>query len=229
MSLAVIGAGLGRTGTASAKIALEQLGLGNCYHMGEVWRHPHHFPLWVEAAAGNRPWEQLFDGYNAAMDYPACSFWRELAEEYPDAKVLLTVRDANRWFDSTQATIMSPAILEWLKASPYRAMFEATVWADFGDRINDRDFMLPYFEQRVEEIKQALPSDRLLVYEVKQGWQPLCDFLDVPIPDGPFPHANSREETARLIEEMISAEPDAPSNDKLKELVAEVFPEQGGN
>lgn len=229
MSFAVIGAGLGRTGTASTKIALEELGLGNCYHMGEVLRNPDHPQLWVEAAAGHRPWKQLFAGYSAAVDYPACCFWRELADIYPDAKVLLTVRDANRWFDSTQATIMSPAILEWLNASPFRAMFEATVWADFGDRIHDRDFMVPYFEQRIEEIKQALPSERLLVYEVKQGWQPLCDFLGVPLPDSPFPHVNSREETARLIEGMISARPDEPSNDKLKELVGEIFPEQGSS
>ena len=226
MSLSVIGAGLGRTGTASTKLALEALGLGNCYHMGEVMKRPDHPALWVQAAAGQRPWDQIFADYRAAVDYPACCFWRELADEYPDAKVLLNVRDANRWFDSTQATIMSPPMLAWLKASPFAEMFEATVWADFGDRIHDRQFMVAYFEQRNEEIRTTLPSNRLLVFDVKQGWKPLCEFLGLPEPDSAFPHVNSREETARLIEQLINAQPDKPMDETLKNLVSEMFTEE---
>lgn len=227
MALQLIGAGLGRTGTASLKIALEALGLGKCYHMGEVLMNQSHIGLWSEAADGNADWEQLFDGYGAAVDYPACAFWRELADYYPSAKVLLSVRDAERWFESTQATIFSPKFVEWGKSSPFGRMAEKAVFADFGDHRHDRDFMVPYFERRTEEIKAALPEDRLLVYEVKQGWEPLCEFLGVPVPDRPFPRVNSRAETAEMIKTMIGSA-DGTIPDDVRDLVGDAFGEKPG-
>src|SRR5437870_2958107 len=108
MALKVIGAGLGRTGTLSLKLALEELGFGPCHHMAEVMLHLESVPLWIQAADGNPDWEAIYKGYAATVDYPGCFFWRELEKFYPDAKIILTVRDPEQWFESTQATIFSP-------------------------------------------------------------------------------------------------------------------------
>jgi hypothetical protein len=229
MPLQLIGAGLGRTGTASLKVALEELGLNKCYHMAEVMLNPSHMQLWTDAADGNADWERIFDGYAAGVDYPVCAFWRELAEYYPSAKVLLSVRDAERWFESTQATIFSPRFREWAQGTPFGVMGEKIVYADFGDRIEDRDFMVGYFERRVAEIKTAIPVDRLLVHEVQQGWAPLCEFLDVPVPDKPFPRVNSREETAQFIETLMSSSTDGTIGTEVQDRVGVLLDESADN
>lgn len=203
MSLRIVGAGLGRTGTLTLKTALEQLGLGPCYHMREVIDDPSRAPLWVEAAKGRADWERIFAGYSATVDYPGCTFWRELADLYPEAKVLLSVRDPDRWFESTQATIFSDAWNQKCMNSPMAQFFELTVYRDFGDRIHDRVFMTDYFRRHVADVERTIPKERLLVYEAREGWDPLCAFLDIPVPDEPFPHVNSREE-------MLAGHPDGP-------------------
>jgi hypothetical protein len=195
----VIGAGLGRTGTLSLKVALERLGFGPCYHMLEVMEHPQHVPLWVAAARGDAvDWEELFAGYQATTDWPACAFWRSLVAAYPAAPVLLTVRDPGRWYDSVRDTIHaishrelpSPEGLPAAMAQ-FREMVETVVWqGTFGGRFEDRDHAIEVFRRHTEEVRRALPPKRLLVYEVGQGWEPLCAFLDVPVPDEPFPHLN---------------------------------------
>lgn len=202
MPLKVIGAGLGRTGTLSLKVALEQLGIGRCYHMTECFPDPAAPPLWVEAAHGRADWNAIFEGFSATVDYPACTFWRELSAFYPQAKVILTVRDADKWFDSTQATIFSAPLREQLRGSPLADFFGTTVFRDFGDRIDDREFMVDYFKRRNAEVESALSGERLLVYDVAQGWEPLCRFLDVPVPDAPFPRVNVREDLASLISDV---------------------------
>jgi hypothetical protein len=199
MPLKVIGAGLGRTGTMSLKVALEQLGIGRCYHMTECFPDPAAPPLWVEAAKGRPDWEAIFKGFSATADYPACSFWRELSAFYPEAKVVLSVRDADKWFDSTQATIFSPPLIEQLKGSPLREFFDGAVIGDFGDRIHDRDFMVDYFKRRNAEVVAALPKGRVLVYDVAEGWEPLCRFLEVPVPEAAFPRVNVREDMEALL------------------------------
>ena len=206
MSLQVIGVGLGRTGTASLKVALEQLGFGGCYHFGEIGKNLSHAGQWLSAAGGNPDWERIFEGFGAAVDYPVCNFWEELAEAYPEAKIILTVRDANNWFDSVYTTIFSPMFIDWFKKGPSWEFFKNTVLRDFGEKVHERNFMVPYFEQRNASIKQTISDERLLVYEVKQGWEPLCNFLGLPIPDEPFPRVNSREETERLVK-MVSSQP----------------------
>lgn len=200
MPLKLIGAGLGRTGTLSLKMALEQIGYGRCYHMGEVMQNPDATSLWVQAADGNPDWEAVFDGYTAAVDYPACSFWRELAAYYPSAKVLLSLRDADKWFESTQETIFSEKISGMLRQSPMKEFFEKTVWKAFGARISDRKFMIEAFKRHNEEVQRAIPKERLLVFEARDGWEPLCKFIGLPVPDMPYPHANSREELAAMID-----------------------------
>ncbi|HEV2703412.1 MAG TPA: sulfotransferase [Steroidobacteraceae bacterium] len=194
MPLKLIGAGLGRTGTVSLKLALERLGIGPCYHMTELFMHLDHAPEWVKAADGKPDWERLFAGYSSTVDFPGCTFWRELTHQYPTAKVLLSVRDPDEWFDSTQATIFSDASTVTLQASPLREFFEKTVWQEFRDRIHDRGFMVEAFRRHNTEVERSIPPERLLVYQIGQGWEPVCEFLGVPVPDLPFPRANTREE-----------------------------------
>jgi len=224
MSLRVIGAGLGRTGTASLKVALEQLGVGRCYHMREVMVNSRDADLWIRAADGNPDWDQLLGDWGATLDYPACSFWREQADYYPSAKILLSTRDANKWFESTQATIFSPAWVGWTKNSALGEFFEKAVWNNLEGRIHDREFMVPYFERYVEDVVETVPKERLLVYEVKQGWEPLCEFLGVPVPGTPFPRVNTREDTLRALESMIATPADT-SLQQMKERADDLFTE----
>jgi hypothetical protein len=162
--------------------------------MREVFDDPAKPAFWVAAARGKPDWPAIFDGYRATLDYPGCSFWQELTAFYPDAKVLLSVRDPDSWFESTRETIFSAEWNEMCMNSPMREFFKLTVYDAFGDRIHDRAFMTEYFLRHSAAVKAAIPNDRLLVYDVRDGWEPLCTFLDVEIPAAPFPHSNTREE-----------------------------------
>jgi hypothetical protein len=197
MALKVIGAGLGRTGTLSLKLALEQLGFGPCYHMTEVLMEPSRGAGWLAAADGQPDWNAIFAEFESTVDYPGCVFWRELAQFYSSAKVLLSVRDPQDWFDSTQQTIFSDEHNKPLVKSALSEFFDKTVFKAYGDHIHDRDFMVAAFRRHNAQVEQAVHKNRLLVYEVAQGWPPLCKFLGVPIPDSPFPRVNSREERVR--------------------------------
>jgi hypothetical protein len=216
MGLDVIGVGLGRTGTLSLKVALEILGFKPCYHMVEVWASPPAIADWLEAANGRPNWQKVFDGFRATVDYPGCHFWRELTAAYPNAKVVLTVRDPASWFESTQTTILSPRMRERVAASPAAEFLEKTVWSEFGSGMHDRDHMIAAFERHSAEVRGAIPPDRLLVLEVSQGWQPLCEFLGVPVPSKPFPRLNSREElgAALAAKRAKGAEQDAVASAK---------------
>lgn len=200
MSLQVIGAGLGRTGTLSLKAALEQLGLGPCYHMTRIFEHIEHGPMWQQFAAGERSdWDSLLGNYNSAVDWPASYFWRELAAFYPQARVILTVRDAARWFNSIDNTLFrfmrSPVVPDDEAARRQIAMARDIVQKrTFDDRIEDRDHVIDTFERHNRTVQAALPAERLLTYDVAQGWEPLCAFLGVPVPDGPFPRINAQQE-----------------------------------
>jgi hypothetical protein len=190
MGLKVIGSGLGRTGTRSAKLALEQLGFGPTHHMVEVFMHPETVPLWTEAGNGRPDWDAIFAGYASMVDHPGCCYWRELMDHYPDAKVLHTVRDPDKWFDSTQATIFNPDRPPPPEGTPMRPFFDQlNAW--YGGDMHDRAFMADFFRRHTEAVVAAAPKERLLVFEVSQGWAPLCEFLRVPAPDTPFPRENS--------------------------------------
>ena len=199
MALKVVGSGLGRTGTKSMQTALAMLGFGPCHHMVEVFMHPESMALWVDAAEGRPNWDAIFKDYQSAVDYPTAAYWKQIADHYPDAKVLHTVRDPDKWFDSTQATIFAPELMKQLMGSPLKTFFEKTVTAAFGDRLHDRDFMVDYFVRRNAAVAAALPAERLLVYDVAEGWAPLCGFLGVGVPETPFPRANVREDLASMI------------------------------
>lgn len=193
MALKVVGAGLGRSGTMSMKLALEQLGFGPCHHMIEVFQHMESVAWWVEAARGRPDWDLIFKDYVACVDYPSARYWRQIADRYPDAKVLLTVRDPDQWFDSTQATIFAPGSFADQPPEPMRPFLES-ITGDFLGHIHERAFMTDYFRRHSEAVKAAIPRERLLVYEAGEGWERLCAFLGVPVPEMPFPKANTRED-----------------------------------
>ena len=195
MALEVIGAGPGRTATFSMKFALEHLGLGPCYHMAEVFAGARrNIPLWQEVADGHPDWDAIFHGYRSVTDNPACVYWRELAEYYPGAKVVLTVRDAHAWFESCIETINSPRMLASLDGSPVRRMLEGTYLRQFGDKVADRAFMTEWYERYNQDVVDTIAPERLLVFHPKEGWEPLCAFLGIEVPAEPFPRVNSREE-----------------------------------
>ncbi|MDX1648263.1 MAG: sulfotransferase [Myxococcota bacterium] len=201
MALAVVGAGFGRTGTLSLKGALETLGLGPCYHMTEVFAHPEHVAVWRDATEG-RPvdWDALFAGYGACVDWPACAFWRELAWRWPEAKVILTVRDPQRWYESVAKTIHLVMQRELPDDAPepvraHLAMVRRLIEEEtFDGRFEDRDHAIAVYEAHNRAVREAVPPERLLVYEVAEGWEPLCRFLDRPVPAEPFPRVNSTDE-----------------------------------
>lgn len=195
MALKVIGSGLGRTGTLSTKLALEQLGFVRCHHMAEVFQDAaKQVPLWVDAGNGKPDWDAIFDGFQAMVDHPGCAYWRELMDYYPDAKVLHTVRDPDKWFDSTQATIFSPGNLTRFTEGPMADFFgHLRAFYEGGD-MNDRAFMTDFFRRHTERVVAGVPKDRLLVFNVAEGWEPLCAFLGVPTPSTPYPRENTTDQ-----------------------------------
>ncbi len=213
----VIGAGYGRTGTLSLQLALEQLGLGPCYHMQTIIMRPRHLWVWAKIGQGEpADWHTLLQKYQAAVDFPVSLYWRELLDVYPDAKFILTVRDAESWYDSTVETIYQTVTLKWLpKVLPPLGLFirmvNDIIWDGvFNGRFLHRPHAIQKFEQHNAAVQQTIPPERLLVFSVKDGWEPLCKFLQVPIPNIPFPHANSRRQIKRAIGSLYLIERLAP-------------------
>lgn len=200
MALAVIGAGFGRTGTLSLRQALERLGLGPCYHMHEVVENPGHVDFWQRAADGVAvDWDELLGSYRSAVDWPVCSFWAELAAYYPGAKVILTVRDPGRWFESAWSTIF-PRITRVVAEDDEigrrrtRMQRQLIVEQTFGGDVESPEHARHMFLRHIARVKEALPPERLLVYEIVEGWAPLCRFLERPVPNAPFPRVNATAE-----------------------------------
>ena len=226
MALEVIGAGLGRTGTLSLKLALEHIGFGKCYHMSEMIAHMRdHLPLWLRTAHGDPQWDAIFAGYRSSTDYPGCMFWRELAAKYPDAKIILTTRDADRWFESVTATVMSPQHRARLEGDPAMAeFFRLTVFtADLESRLGDRDRMVEYFNAWNQAVIDEVPADRLLVYMPGDGWEPLCEFLDVPVPPEPYPRVNSREEMTERTGQLDEGQQQGPPPPEVIEQMIRIY------
>ncbi|MEM7330144.1 MAG: sulfotransferase family protein [Pseudomonadota bacterium] len=200
MALKVIGAGFGRTGTLSMKAALEQLGYDKCHHMMEVFPNDAQLDAWHHIAQGGAPdWDTVFDGFQASVDFPSSVYWRELVAHYPDAKIILTTRDFDSWYASASETIypVSRDIPGWMtvisKVRKIKEMTYGAIWDRvFGGKFEDKEATRQVFEQHEADVKAAFSADRLLTFHPKQGWAPLCDFLGVPMPDGPFPNVNDR-------------------------------------
>ncbi len=198
MGLNIIGAGFGRTGTNSLRLALNAIGAGPCYHMNEVRHNPGHKIMWSDIAFGNTPdWDKLFENYQSAVDWPATHYWDQLISRYPDAKVILTVRDPDAWFKSFSNTIYKSIHLPVEDDIPtedllHRKMIYKIIAEDtFNGRAHERKAAIRVFNRRINEVQDAVHEDRLLIYRIKDGWEPLCKFLDVPVPDQPFPKTNT--------------------------------------
>jgi len=200
MTLKVIGTGFGRTGTKSLKLALEQLGFGPCHHMAEVRDNRTQIDWWLQAANGeDMDWDRVFSGYHACVDWPAARFWRELCDHYPSARVIHTVRDVEQWVESMHQTIYPR-----LRDSNHRdtpeerdrlvMSYELIMNQTFHGRLGDRDYAAEVFRAHTAEVRDTIPAERLLVYDVRQGWEPLCEFLEVAVPATPFPRVNSTNE-----------------------------------
>ncbi|MDG2004090.1 MAG: sulfotransferase [Novosphingobium sp.] len=195
MALKIIGAGLGRTGTLSLKLALEHLGFGPCYHMLEIMSAGRErMPQWLQVVRGTPDWDAIFEGFASTVDYPTCTYWRELAAHYPEAKVILSTRDAEGWFDSVHRTIFAPEHIDSLSDSPVSEFMQGAVTGAFGDHINEREYMVEYFRRWEEDVTASLPPERLLVHRLGESWEPICDFLGVPVPDQPYPRVNTSED-----------------------------------
>jgi hypothetical protein len=196
-ALSVIGAGFGRTGTESMKTALEILGLGPCHHMKELMVNPAQLAIWRSIARGDNPdWTEAFADYRSAVDWPSAFFWRELSGFYPGAKILLTVRDAESWYASMEKTIF-----KMLKGSTDPDSVGTKLIAErvFGGRLDDRTHAVAVYEKNTADVKVAFDEGRLLTYNLGDGWEKLCRFLDKPVPDTPFPRSNSAEEFNAMI------------------------------
>ncbi len=217
MTLRIIGVGWGRTGTLSLKTALEILRFGPCYHMTELLKNPEHVSQWQRALNGDSvDWDSIFKGYESAVDYPTCQYWDLLGRHFKDAKYILTIRDADTWYESVKSTIYStkPNLLSrlimmtMLPFSRHKRLLldvfkyiEKSIWEiDFEGRFEDKKYAIQKFNDHINEILSTIKSEKLLVYDIKSGWNPLCKFLSVDVPtDVPFPNLNKREQFKKYI------------------------------
>ncbi len=216
MPIRVIGAGFGRTGTASLQQALQQLGFDKCYHMGEVFQRVEDAEVW-DAAMDGQPvdWDTLFAGYQATVDWPACTFYQALMQQYPEAKVILTVRNPEKWHASALQTIYGVRSVPVSEMGPLASILQAiipmhdhVVWGGtFHGRFAEKEYAIDVFNRHNDEVKRVVPPERLLVYEVSQGWEPLCQFLDMPVPAEPFPHLNTSAEFQQRIQQRDEQAP----------------------
>lgn len=217
----LIGAGLPRTATLTQKTALEMLGVGPCYHMVNVLADLDQANLWMAALNGQPRWDEIFAGFQSTVDWPGGYFYKELMEVYPDAVVLLSVRDPQAWAKSAHNTVWSVRHGEslmrllssaWGEVDPkwkgFLTMVDGLLWKDRGTFANAHETLEQLAERMVafnEEVKRTVPAERLVVWEPKDGWEPLCTALDVPVPSEPVPHVNDSEEfVARVVDGALA-------------------------
>jgi hypothetical protein len=218
----VIGAGLPRTGTLTQKVALEMLGIEPCYHWVNVIADLDQVDVWNRALDGDAPWEEVFGGFQATADWPGGYFWRELMNYYPDAKVLLSVRDPEKWEPSFRETIWNMCYGESLirllssarglvdpRWARYLKLVERMFWIEegpFAAGHEQPEQLIAGFERHNEQVKATVPPERLLVWNVSEGWEPLCEFLELSVPAEPLPHVNDRETfLGRVIDGALAA------------------------
>jgi len=221
MALKIIGAGLGRTGTLSLKNALEKLGYSKCYHMSELMMDTSRLKYWKQLEKeGHTDFAALFEGYQSITDNPGCIYYKEFFKQYPNAKVILTVRDAEKWYESTLKTIFDVTPKSFgeklrimfktitsthvRKLAPVFKYADDAIWQGFFEgNFIDKDWAIKKFNAHTEEVKNTIPADQLLIYEVSEGWEPLCKFLNCPVPTETFPYTNKRQGFAKKIEKVM--------------------------
>ena len=201
MVLQIIGAGFGRTGTHSLKLALELLNFGPCHHMYEVRSSAYQIETWRAIVDGAVPdWDAVFDGFTSQVDWPAAHYWKQLFESYPSAKVILTTRDPEEWYKSIIRTIL-PATLIGRKSDPdpngraaSQIIYDIVCKDIFDGRLEEKAYALNVFSRHQKLVEETVPAKNLLVFDVRDGWTPLCNFLNREQPDVPFPRGNSTQE-----------------------------------
>ena len=221
MSIKIIGAGLPRTGTNTLKESLEKLGYTRTYHMKELLVHPENLHYWLTLkATGTTQWDALYQGFQASVDFPCYPWYKEHMNRYPDAKVILTVRPFENWYASVYSTVWQAgpqtigqkvAMMSKLLFNPrLRAVIKcvklakSTIFGEhFQGRFNDKAFAEKIFHKYHEDVKAYVPAEKLLVYDVSEGWEPLCKFLGVPAPNDPIPHLNKRENFKKMLGELM--------------------------
>ncbi len=207
----VIGAGLPRTATTTQMFALEHLGFAPCYHMRDLLADlPAGLPLWEDVYAGKPDWERIFGSAQSTVDWPSARYYRELMEVYPEAKVLLSVRDGDVWAKSMRETVWGifhgDSVIH--HSSDARRVIDP-IWRRYtdlmaglnwdedtgalpGDTYTDEG-LIGAMERWNEAVKEAVPAERLLVWDPREGWEPLCEFLEVAVPEEPLPRLNDTQ------------------------------------
>ena len=221
MALKIIGAGGPRTGTASLKTALEILGFGKCYHMEWLFNHPEQIKYWKELFDNNTTdFDVLFEGFSSTVDFPGYMNYKALYEKYPDSKVILTDRDPEEWYNSAINTVYAATpqtifqklnlLLRMISSARFRKiaktfmLVEKYLWnVHYQGQFKQKGKALKIYKEFNEEIIKNIPSDRLLIYNIGHGWEPLCSFLNVPVPDKEFPFKNKRKEFKEQIKRMM--------------------------
>ncbi|HEV7330512.1 MAG TPA: sulfotransferase [Flavisolibacter sp.] len=224
MSIKIIGAGFPRTGTNTLRESLNMLGYVKTYHMKELLVHPENLPYWITLReTGTTQWDELYEGYKATVDFPCYPWYKEHMKRYPDAKVILTTRPFEKWHESVYSTIWqaqnpseeqrlemaqkvqeSPRLQKVMKVMQFAK--QAIMEDHFQGRFLDKGFAKEVFDRHHEEVKAYVPADKLLVFDVSEGWGPLCEFLDLPEPGEPLPHTNKREDFKEMLAELMSGQ-----------------------
>lgn len=197
MTLKIIGTGFGRTGTDSMRKALNTLGAGPTHHMHELGSNAPLREPWLDLVRGAKPdWDRLFTGYNACVDWPSAYYWRSLVKQYPQAKVLLTMRSAESWWKSYEATI-----LRYIQSNDDPDGFAQLLIADqvFDGRPADRDHAISVYNRNIKDVLTMVPPDQLLVHNLGDGWEPLCQWLDLAIPEVDYPRGNTTSDFVKAI------------------------------
>ena len=204
MPLNIIGAGFGRTSTYSLKLAFETLGFGPCYHLFEIRDNPALLSVWQDAVKGQLPvWETAFQGYSSQVDWPGAYYWKELHAAFPQAKVILSVREPESWYESLQATIVRSITIgrdadpDLHKRAVADMVYQTIHEGLFGGDMTTKEHVLKTYHQHIEEVQRTVPAKQLLTYQVSDGWAPLCEFLEVDMPKIDFPRSNTRSEFIR--------------------------------
>ncbi len=224
MSIKIIGAGLPRTGTNTLKQSLEQLGHKHVYHMKELLVNPEKLHYWKTLDdTGDTDWDALYEGYDGTVDFPGYPWYKEHMKRYPDAKVILTVRDFEAWYKSVDSTVFRAGpqtpgekikmMGKLLTSARIRNVVKCIKWFKkvfFADNLQgkfgDKEFAKKFWEDHIAEIKASVPADKLLVYDVRDGWAPLCKFLGVPEPSEPLPHLNKKENFMAMLPKLMKGE-----------------------
>ena len=210
---------MGRTGTHSLKEALEQLGFGKCYHMIELLQNPNGLSCFQDAENGKEPdWNSLFTGYLSAIDYPVARYYKQLMKVYPDAKVIHTVRDPESWYQSCTETIFwaskpdAGRILKMMVRMPFSKTLRKRlpvlkyngmlVDKEFGKDLKNKAEVIRRYNERNEEVLSTVPKEKLLVFKAQDGWEPLCKFLNVPVPATQYPKSNTKSEFIANVKAM---------------------------